>query len=116
MSILDTISLESNKKIKINFDGGDLSSDAGLLLIKEFASKVGLTKLVKQLFRTNDVALRRLHVDADSLMQILYQNIAAYFGDDRADELTREPIFTAILEKESLASQPTLSLFWNRMD
>ncbi|MDR1700498.1 MAG: IS1380 family transposase [Lachnoclostridium sp.] len=116
MSILNTISLESNKKIKINFDGGDLSSDAGLLLIKEFISKIGLTALIKKFFRTNDAALRRFHVDADNLMQILYQTIAAYFGDDCADELTCEPIFTAILEKNVLASQPTLSRFWNRMD
>ena len=36
MSIVNTLSLESNRQIKINFDGGDLSSDAGLLLIKEF--------------------------------------------------------------------------------
>ena len=36
MSILNTLPLESNSQIKINFDGGVLSSDAGLLLIKEF--------------------------------------------------------------------------------
>ena len=41
MSIVNTLSLESNRKIKINFNGGDLSSDAGLLLIKEFVSKLG---------------------------------------------------------------------------
>ena len=35
MSIVNTLTLESNRQIKINFDGGDLSSDAGLLLIKE---------------------------------------------------------------------------------
>ena len=28
MDILNTLSLESNKQIKINFNGGDLSSDA----------------------------------------------------------------------------------------
>ena len=33
MSIVNTLSLESNRQIKIYFDGGDLSSDAGLLLI-----------------------------------------------------------------------------------
>ena len=36
MSIINTLALESNRQIKINFDGGALSSDAGLLLIKEF--------------------------------------------------------------------------------
>ena len=32
MSIVNTLALKSNRQIKINFDGGDLSSDAGLLL------------------------------------------------------------------------------------
>lgn len=116
MSILNTISLECNKKIKINFNGGDLSSDSGLLLIKEFAAKVGLIKLVNKLFKTNDPASYRVHLDADNLMQLLYQIIAAYFEDDCADELTFDPVFTAILNKDALASQPTLSRFWNRLD
>lgn len=116
MAIVSTVSLESNKQIKINFNGGDLSSDGGLLLIKEFAAKTGLIKLVKQLFRTNDHATCRSHTDADNLMQMIYQIIAAYFEDDCADELTNDPVMTAILEKEALASQPTLSRFWNRMD
>ena len=116
MTILNTISLESNKQIKINFDGGDLSSDGGLLLIKEFASKIGLTKLVKQLFKTNDHTNCRIHTDPDNLMQMVYQIIAAYFEDDCADELTNDPVLTAILDKDILASQPTLSRFWNRMD
>lgn len=30
MHILDELQLESNNKVKINFNGGDLSSDAGL--------------------------------------------------------------------------------------
>ena len=38
--------MESNKKIKMNFAGGDLSSDAGLLFIKEFAAKIGFIKLI----------------------------------------------------------------------
>ena len=62
MTILSTTSLESNKRIKIYFNGGDLSSDAGLLLISEFASKVGLTNLVNRIFKTNDTASFRFHV------------------------------------------------------
>ena len=38
MDILNTLTLKSNRLIKINFDGGDLSSDAGLLLIKELSA------------------------------------------------------------------------------
>ena len=63
MSIVNTLSLESNRKIKINFDGGDLSSDADLLLIKEFVSKLGIDKLFGQSFKTNDSALFCYHTD-----------------------------------------------------
>jgi hypothetical protein len=114
-SINDTI-LESNKYVKMNFAGGDLSSDAGLLLIKEFISKMGFDKLLADRFRTNDSALSRTHKDDENLLQVIYQTISAYFEDDCADELTNDPVFTTILDKESLASQPTLSRFYNRMD
>lgn len=116
MDILDTISLESNSQIKINFDGGDLSSDAGLLLFKEFLFKIGAIKLVNRLFKTNDSAWFRIHKDDANLMQVIYQIICAYFKDDCADELTHEPVMSAILDKITLASQPTLSRFFNRMD
>ena len=39
MNILNTLSLKINRQTKINFDGVDLFSDAGLLHIKEFVSK-----------------------------------------------------------------------------
>lgn len=116
MTKYNTYSLESNRKIKFNFDGGELSSDSGLLLIKEFVAKIGLINLIKKIFHTNDTATKRLHTDADNVMQEIYQIISGYFKDDCADELTKEPIMTAILDKERLASQPTLSRFWNRMD
>ena len=116
MDILNTVSLKSNSQIKINFDGGDLSSDAGLLLFKEFLFKIGAVRLVNRMFKTNDTAWFRIHKDDTNLMQVIYQIINSYFEDDCADELTNEPVMTAILEKEALASQPTLSRFFNRMD
>ena len=70
MSIVNTLSLESNRQTKINFDGGDLSSDAGLLLIKEFVSKLGIDMLLNKTFKTNDSALFRYHTDQKNLLQI----------------------------------------------
>ena len=116
MSIVNTLSLESNRQIKINFDGGDLSSDAGLLLIKEFVNKLGIDKLLDKTFKTNDPALFRYHTDQKNLLQMIYMIIAGYFEDDASDELTNDPVFKSVLEKESLASQPTVSRFFNRMD
>lgn len=116
MTILNDTTLESNKYLKINFDGGDLSSDAGLLLVKEFLFKIGAVKLINRMFKTNDPAFARIHKDDANLMQVVYQIISAYFEDGCADELTNEPVMTTILDKDALASQPTLSRFFNRMD
>ena len=68
------------------------------------------------MFKTNDTAWFRIHKDDTNLMQVIYQIISSYFEDDCADELTNEPVMTSVLEKEALASQPTLSRFFNRMD
>ena len=116
MSIVNTLSLKSNRHIKINYDGGDLSSDAGLLLIKEYVSKIGIDKLFKREFKTNDSATFRYHTDKDNLLQMIYMIIAGYFEDDSSDELTNDPVFKAVLDKNALASQPTVSRFFDRMN
>ena len=116
MSIVNTLALESNRQIKINFDGRDLSSDAGLLLIKEFISKLGIDTLLEKVFKTNDSALFRYHSEPKNLLQMIYMIIAGYFEDDASDELTNDPVFKSVLEKDALASQPTVSRFFNRMD
>ena len=112
---LTEMKLECNSKIRIDFGGGNLSSDGGLLLMKEFLSKIGFERLVTAKFKTSDDA-KRFHSDVDNLMQVMYQIFSSYNEDDCADELSNEPVITAALEKDRLASQPTLSRFYNRMD
>ena len=116
MSIVNTLALESNRQIKINFDGGDLSSDTGLLLIKEFVSKIGIDRLFSHSFKTNDSASFRYHTDKENLLQMIYMIIVGYFEEDASDELTNDPVFKAVLNKKTLASQPTISRFYNYMD
>ena len=116
MNSVHESTLKSNTQIKINFDGGDLSSDGGLLLVKEFIHKLGFDKLFRKMFQTNDTALFRIHTDVDNLLQSIYLTIAGYFEDDRSDDLNNDPVLLACLEKEKLASQPTVSRFFNRMD
>ena len=97
-------------------NSNDISSDAGLLLIKEFIGKQGADKLLDKTFKTNDPALFRYHTDQENLLQMIYMIIASYFEDDASDELTNDPAFKSVLEKYALASQPTVSRFFNRMD
>lgn len=116
MYSLKEIQLKCNKQFIINFDGGELSSDGGLLLIKEFLHTLGFEALLKNDFKTNDSALFRIHQDDENLLQMIYQIFGTYYEDNCADELRHDPVLSAILGKKALASQPTLSRFFNRMD
>ena len=116
MSSITEMRMECKKNVRIDFTGGELSSDGGLLLLKAFADKIGLTKLVGQIFHTVDTAAFRIHTDSSNLMQTVFLIIASYFPDDHADAMAHDPVMLEILEKSRLASQPTLSRFFNRMD
>ena len=71
---------------------------------------------IKDSFKTNDTALSRIHKDDENLLQMLYQIFGTYYEDNCADELRHDPVLSSVLGKEALASQPTLSRFFNRMD
>ena len=116
MSIVNDTSFSFNKQFKYNFNGGELSSDGGLFLLKEFANRIGFEKVIRDNFQTNDPAVFRIHTDDKNLMQRIYQILAGYFNDNDADELTTDPVFCAVLGKDALASQPTISRFFNRLD
>ena len=102
MDSLHSLALESNRQMKINFDGGDFSSDASLLLVKEFAYRLGFVKILKSMFKTKDTAHLHHHKDVENLWQIIYQILSAYFEDNYADELTNDPVRTAIIAKRRL--------------
>ena len=56
MDVINTLGLNSNPNIEINFDGGELSSDSGLFLLKEFLHKIGFTDVLEKIFSTTDTA------------------------------------------------------------
>lgn len=111
---ISDFSFKFNSSVKLNFDGGDLTSDAGGLLIEEFMHITGINKLFQK-FKTKDTAVR-IHTDADNLHQVLSQIFLSYYNDNDADELAYEHVLTTALNKERIASQPSLSRFFSRMD
>ena len=106
-------SLNFNKSLSYDFNGGNLSSDSGLLLVRSFVEQMGLKTLLED--ACND-SIRRNHTFASIVEQLIYTNIAGYHSDDHSDALRYEPVFTKILGKNTLASQPTISRCMNTMD
>ena len=75
-----------HKKIKFNFKGGDLTSDAGLLLIQEFMHHVKFPELLKQHFHLETDQAIRTHTNHELCLQQIFQTIAGYHCADDADE------------------------------
>lgn len=113
-SILNN-NLKFNSNIKFNFDGGDLTSDAGILLIKEFDYKLGFSEAIRNYFKISKDDSIRYHTNSDLVIQRIYQHILGYYSDDSCDDLRLEPLLTRALGKEVLASQPTMSRLKDRV-
>jgi Transposase DDE domain group 1 len=108
------------KAVDLDFDGGRLSSDAGVVLLKDIDAQLGCThNLAAVLSDPRDP--RRIHFTLEDLIkQRVFQIAAGYEDANDANTLRDDPIFKLLLDRlpESgapLASQPTMSRFENRV-
>src|SRR5690625_8021605 len=104
MATLPQITLDFNRKIKLSNDGGSLSSDTGGFLFKEFDDKIGFSKTIAKHLRLKDDRKYFIHSNESILRQKICQIIAGYYEDDAADQLTKDPVFTQVIETDALAS------------
>lgn len=109
MSTLQSYTPTFNTNIKISADGGALSVDGGLPLVKEFMTKSNFYQLFDQTVQFKDDRKRLIHTRPSVFEQALLQQIAGYDTDDASDSLTHNQLFTQTLQKKHLASQPTMS-------
>lgn len=116
-----SLDLGLGKVIEGDFDGGLVSSDGGMLLLRKADDKVGLTELIGPCFGDK----RRPDLVKHSIEQLFRQrvySIAAGYEDcnDSArignDAMHRLALGIRPNERKNLASQPTLSRWENSVD
>jgi hypothetical protein len=109
----------SCKKIEADFNGGEVSSDAGLLLLREVERQVGLIGRVAEVLRDRRHPGYVKHQFLQLIKQRVFQIICGYEDGDDSDELRHDPVLKMACEKlpdgEPLASQPTISRFENAL-
>ena len=109
--------LSFQPKIVLDFNGGQITSDSGLLLLRQFDEQLALTKRLWGLFNDWRHRLFIEHHTHEMLRQRIYQIAAGYEDCDDADTLRNDPTFQTIVGKpDPLASQPTLSRLENHAD
>jgi len=108
------------KSVELDFDGGRLSSDAGVVLLKDIDDQLGLTRALAAVL-SDPRDGRRIHFTPEDLLKQRVWHIAAGYEDaNDANTLRDDPILKLMLDRlpetgAPLASQPTISRFENRI-
>ena len=107
----------SHKKVVADFNGGDVSSDGGLLFLREIESKIKIIKNVTGVLKDRRHSGYVKHELNQLLSQRVFQVASGYEDANDSDSLKNDPILKIVCEKltGSLASQPTMSRFENSM-
>ena len=115
-----TFSFLQNLPIVIEASAARLSSDAGLLAIREFDERIGLTPGFAAVLNDPRDPNKFNHSFLDMSRSRIYGILADYVDQNDHDTLRCDPVFKLIAERlpdgPDLASQPTLSRFENTID
>ena len=108
----------NSQPVIVDFDGGQLSSDGGLLLLREVEQQIGIIKSLTEVIHDARDARYVKHTIMDLMMQRVSQIAAGYEDADDCDDLRCDPIIKMCADRspetdDDLASQPTMSRFEN---
>lgn len=112
-----TFSFFQKKQLTVDFEGGEITSDAGLLLIRQADNSLRLAESIAACIEDRRDMRYADHDMMSLLRQRLYQIVAGYEDCNDANLLRRDPALKAacdrLLSDKDLASQPTLSRLEN---
>jgi hypothetical protein len=104
----------SGKKVEIDFNGGEVSSDAGLLFLRETESQIGVINKVANAIHDKRHHSYVKHEIVQLLTQRVFQIASGYDDANDSNDLRNDPILKISCEKDDpLASQPTMCRFEN---
>lgn len=104
-----------SRKITVNFQGGDITSDAGALLIRQADRKIQLISDIASQISDSRQKNKCTHELVSMIRQRVYGLALGYEDLNDHDNLRTDPCFqTALNEDKDLASSPTLCRLENR--
>ena len=105
------------RQLTVDFEGGEITSDAGLLLIRQADDSLHLTERISRSIDDRRDSRYADHSMMELLRQRIYQVVAGYEDCNDANILRKDPALKAacdlLLSDPDLASQPTLSRLEN---
>ena len=115
MVTLQENAVKFNNHLIVSHDGGRLSSDSGLVLIDELMDAFQFTQLSEDIVTFNDSRKYWTHTNHKILKQLILQIIGGYNTDSAANILQHDPVLQTLSTDEPLASQSSISRFYDRV-
>ena len=111
----------SGKRVTVDFEGGEMTSDGGLLLLRPIEKKLGIISRLVGTLRDRRHPSYVSHSLEDLLKQRIFQIACGYEDADDCDTLRGDPGFKAACDRlpitgDDLASQPTLTRLENSVN
>lgn len=108
----------ARKKVSLAFDGGRLSSDAGVLLLREVERELGIAERLAACLTDRRDAAKVDHTVVEMLKTRMFAIAAGYEDADDCDALRHDPVFKMAVGRapetgDALCSQPTMSRLEN---
>ena len=88
--------LSFNASLKIDFQGSRVTSDGGLILVRELDERLGLGDLIAQHLTDSRRGKNTQLALADLLRQSVYSRLASYEDVNDAERLSQDPTFRLI--------------------
>jgi len=105
------------RTVEVNFQGGDITSDGGVLLLRQMDKRLGLSEAVSQALEDKRRQASCKHDSLSLLRQRIYGLAAGYEDLNDHQSLRDDLAFqTAVERVEALASDSTLCRWENRSD
>ncbi len=102
--------LTFNGFLKVDFQGSRVTSDGGLILVRELDERLGLGQLIDEHISDSRQGLNKKFALADLLRQSVYSRLAGYEDLNDAVRVSADPTFRLIGLEEELGSRSSLDL------
>ena len=89
--------LQFNPKIRLEFHGSTITSDAGLLAFREFDDALGLTEIAEDYLQDRRTGRNILHHLVPLLRQSIFSRLAGYHDTNDADRLAYDPAMRVVV-------------------
>ena len=97
--------VDFDRRVRLEFRGAQISSDGGLLVMRELDDALGLSGLASEALRDNRTGKNTVHRLDGLFRQSVFGRLAGYEDVNDADRLARDPVMRQVVGGRAVDAQ-----------